>query len=80
MKSKYMLQVKCIYLLKICVLVLLLASELLCLQVHFIISIGVVVIKSQLSPYKFLGSFYETKLKITLIVDTVLISSKNCFF
>ena len=76
-----MMLVKCIYLLnKICFSVLLLASELLGLQVNFIIIIGILVIKLQLSSYKFLGSFYETKLKATLIDGTVLIRCENCFF
>ena len=34
----------------------------------------------QVSSYKFLGSFYETKLKTTLIGGAVLISCENCFF
>ena len=76
-----MMLVKCIYLLnKICFSVLLLASELLGLQINFIIIIGILVIKLQLSSYKFLGSFYETKLKTTLIDGTVLIRCENCFF
>ena len=66
-----MLLVKYIYLLKFCVSVLLLAFELLCLQISFIINIGLLVIKLQLSSYKFLGSFYETKLKTALIDSTV---------
>ena len=54
--------------------------ELLCLQINFIISIGILDIKLQLSSYKILSSFYETKLKTTLIDGTVLISCENCFF
>ena len=65
---------------KICVSVLLITSELLCLQVNFIISIGILVIKLQLSSSKFLRSFNETKLKTILIDGTVLISCENCFF
>ena len=65
---------------KICVSVLLIISELLCLQVNFIISIGILVIKLQLSSSKFLRSFNETKLKTILIDGTVLISCENCFF
>ena len=51
---------------KICVSVLLLASELLCLQVSIIICIGIFAIKLQLSSYKFLKSFYGTKLKTSI--------------
>ena len=65
---------------KICVSVLLLASEFLCLHVHFIINIRILVIKLQLSSYKFLRTFYGTKLKNTLIDGMLLISCKNCFF
>ena len=65
---------------KICFSVLLLVSELLRLQINFIISIGILFIKLQLSSYKFLGSFYEIKSKTTLIGGTVLISCENCFF
>ena len=65
---------------KIRVSVLLLASELLCLQINFVISTGISVVKLQLSCYKFLRSFYETKLKPILIDGTVLLSCENCFF
>ena len=65
---------------KIYVSVSLLASKRFCLQINFIISIGFLVIKLQLSSYKFLRRFYETKLKSTLIEGTFLISCENCFF
>ena len=65
---------------KICVSVLLLASELLCLQINFVVSTGISVVKLQLSSYKFLRSFYETKLTPILIDGTVLRSCENCFF
>ena len=58
MISNYVLLVKCIYLLKF-VSVLLLTSELLSLQINFIISIRILVIKLQLSSYKFLGGFMK---------------------
>ena len=56
---------------KICVTVFLLVSELLCLQKFFFSSIGILIIKLQLSSNTFSGSFYETKLKTTLIVGKV---------
>ena len=51
---------------KICASVLLLASELLCIQINFIINIGILVIKLKVSFYKFLGSFYETTTQLLL--------------
>ena len=77
MTSIYVLSVKCIYLLYSSVII---SFWNFCLQINFIISVGILVIKLQLPSYKFVGCFYETKLKTSLIDSTVLISCENCFF
>ena len=64
---------------KIFVSVLLLASEILCLQI-ILLSYRNFCYQVTAFFYKFLKSFYGNKLKTTLIDGIVLISCENYFF